>query len=100
MNRPLVGNLLLRGGGGIHTLTVYTSWWCDERWESIEVGFNIMKEIDNGLGGVCVVDPHMGLFVMFDAWDDGKVNCSVQGFIWIWCFQGIYGTLLVEMVVY
>ncbi len=62
---------------GIHTLTVYSSWWCSERWESIGVEFNIVKEFDNGLGGICVVDLHMGLFVMFVAWDDGKVNHSV-----------------------
>jgi hypothetical protein len=64
-------------GAGIHTLMVYTSWWCGERWESIGVGFNIVKGINNGLGGVCVVDLHMCLFVVFIAWDDGKVNHSI-----------------------
>jgi hypothetical protein len=49
---------------------VYTSWWCGERWESVGVGFDIMKEINNGLGGICVVDLHMGLFLMFVDWDD------------------------------
>jgi hypothetical protein len=45
-----------------------------------------MKEIDNGLEGICIVHLHMGLFGVVFAWDDGKVNHSVYGSIWMWCF--------------